>query len=697
MSQAHELLDSLSDHEIAAYSVDSSTEEHVVIGADRFIMMPEALKRIAVQFDHNIETLTFDCPRYWDGLDMSKMQIYINYLLPNRTKGAYLAENVTVDANDSSIMHFTWTISQNLTKTKGNISFLVCIKKTDADGNTVNHWNSELCQDAYISEGLESVAEVIKLEPDIITQLLTRMDVVEEARDMIVNAGEYAARAQESMEEAQRIEAKLDSRAVKNQKEFDHVKSELTIAVIDDSSTLDKVVPEGVYPYAKVSEIGGLTRKCTNMMPFPYVSGSSKTTNGITFTANPDGSITIEGTNTHTTYVEYPLITSNSKTWRYSSVTVSLYGNPSDDIYVTVGGGGFGFMEVKAGGSAVLTNNGTTNVFSYGLVRVAAGATVSATVYPMFNEGDVALPYEPYFTGLRNAKVTSVKSVGVNVESRIDIPEEVQALEGYGAGVSNARYGTIMNVLDLEKKKFHRWVKTHVYTGDENWTQGHSDGTSWRYYTNAFILAGSSDDRPGVCTHLPMLDNLPQHTDAVGVCIGFENPFVYFALNKEEFPDVASVKAWMAEEYAKGTPVTVTYADAVEEVVDIEHLLADDNRLEVEAGGIITVENEYGYDVPTVVNYGISRRVLRIGEVALLANNWVTEDDHLYSQLVTIDGVTENTQVDLTPSVQQLVIFYEKDLTFVTENDGGIVTVYAIGQKPTSDYTIQVTMTEVYV
>jgi hypothetical protein len=70
---------------------------------------------------------------------------------------------------------------------------------------------------------------------------------------------------------------------------------------------------------------------------------------------------------------------------------------------------------------------------------------------------------------------------------------------------------------------------------------------------------------------------------------------------------------------------------------------------------------------------------------------------NLYSQEVPIAGVTENSQVDLTPSVEQLLVFYEKDLTFVTENEGGRVTVYAIGQKPENDYTIQVTITEVNV
>lgn len=85
----------------------------------------------------------------------------------------------------------------------------------------------------------------------------------------------------------------------------------------------------------------------------------------------------------------------------------------------------------------------------------------------------------------------------------------------------------------------------------------------------------------------------------------------------------------------------------------------------------------------------------RTDEVVLLAANWVaTEYENKFAQVVAIDGVTENSQVDLTPSADQLVIFYEKDLALVAENEGGTVTVYAIGQKPTNDYTIQVTITE---
>jgi hypothetical protein len=86
----------------------------------------------------------------------------------------------------------------------------------------------------------------------------------------------------------------------------------------------------------------------------------------------------------------------------------------------------------------------------------------------------------------------------------------------------------------------------------------------------------------------------------------------------------------------------------------------------------------------------------RISEVTLRASGW-TGSASPYSQIVTVNGATENDQVDLTPSVEQLAIFHEKDLAFVTENEDGVVTVYAVGQKPTNDYTIQVTLTEVAV
>lgn len=180
MSRADELLDAVSDEGIALYTADPTTEAHIVVDSNRFITVPEELRRIAVQFDNNMETVTFDCPRYWDGIDMSKMKVYINYLTKSNVRGMYWAENVTVDPQDDTIMHFDWLISRNVTLVKGQISFLVCIRDVDEEGNESNHWNSELNQEMYVSEGLECEESILEQYPDIITQLLTRMDYVEE-------------------------------------------------------------------------------------------------------------------------------------------------------------------------------------------------------------------------------------------------------------------------------------------------------------------------------------------------------------------------------------------------------------------------------------------------------------------------------------------------------------------------------------
>ncbi len=87
----------------------------------------------------------------------------------------------------------------------------------------------------------------------------------------------------------------------------------------------------------------------------------------------------------------------------------------------------------------------------------------------------------------------------------------------------------------------------------------------------------------------------------------------------------------------------------------------------------------------------------KLSNVTILASEWVYVAESLFAQVVNIDGTTEYSKVDLLPSVEQLAIFHNKDVTFVTENEDGVVTVYAIGEKPLLDYTMQVQITEVTV
>ena len=196
MSNAENLLNTLSS---AGQLATSFGEGHIVIDNKRTVTVPDKLKRLAVQYDHDIETVTFDCPRYWDGIDMSEMSIYINYLRLDTYSGSYKVQNVTVDSSNSTQMHFDWTISRNVTSVIGKLVFLVCIRKTDENGNEVNHWNSELCKDCYISEGLEVDGEELKeLYPDIIEQwhnevlgVIDEMDTFKQELIAMRDSGEF--------------------------------------------------------------------------------------------------------------------------------------------------------------------------------------------------------------------------------------------------------------------------------------------------------------------------------------------------------------------------------------------------------------------------------------------------------------------------------------------------------------------------
>jgi hypothetical protein len=175
MSQASELLNSLTE----TTPDEIVTGSNIVIGRDRFLVVPESLKKLGVQFDHDVETVTFDCPRFWDEWDLSRMKIYVNYMRVDGGLGSCLCKNIVVDSEDSEIVHFDWTVSGNVTVVEGGLSVLVCAKAVDSDGLEKTHWNSELNTDMYISKGLRCQETILRRYPDIITQLLLRMEHAE--------------------------------------------------------------------------------------------------------------------------------------------------------------------------------------------------------------------------------------------------------------------------------------------------------------------------------------------------------------------------------------------------------------------------------------------------------------------------------------------------------------------------------------
>ena len=65
-----------------------------------------------------------------------------------------------------------------------------------------------------------------------------------------------------------------------------------------------------------------------------------------------------------------------------------------------------------------------------------------------------------------------------------------------------------------------------------------------------------------------------------------------------------------------------------------------------------------------------AKSVVKYITISLPASAWSKDTDNRYSQVVKIEGVTEYSKIDLQPDAEQLAIFHEKDIAFVTENEG---------------------------
>lgn len=174
MSQAEELLNGLNEDEIALYSTNPDTEEHIVIDGQRNIIVPDSLKRIAVQYDNHIETVTFDCPRYWDNNDLSTMNIYINYVRSDSVKGLCLVKNVVIDEEDSNMIHFDWIIGDEITIVSGSLEFAISAKKMGEDEEL--RWYSEINTQMTVSKGLDNAEIIVEEHPDILNEILAKVD-----------------------------------------------------------------------------------------------------------------------------------------------------------------------------------------------------------------------------------------------------------------------------------------------------------------------------------------------------------------------------------------------------------------------------------------------------------------------------------------------------------------------------------------
>ena len=138
-----------------------------------------------------------------------------------------------------------------------------------------------------------------------------------------------------------------------------------------------------------------------NIIPFPY-RNMSAVSNGITYTANDDGTVIANGTATANSFI----ILHNADTFgSYPQGTYTLSGSPniagcsirlqSDD-----GSGGMALQTSSQGAPMTFTTSGELKIASGNnnfFILVASGTVLDNAVFkPMLNVGTVASPYIPY-------------------------------------------------------------------------------------------------------------------------------------------------------------------------------------------------------------------------------------------------------------------------------------------------------------
>lgn len=307
-------------------------------------------------------------------------------------------------------------------------------------------------------------------------------------------------------------------------------------------------------------------------------------------------------------------------------------------------------------------------------VRVSGKSMVISNI--QIEIGDNATEYEPHEKQTLN----------------VSTPNGLHGISVYSGGNYTDANGQqwVCDEVDLTRGVKVQRLYQETYNGSEPWKQ---DTNGMIYIDRTTMGCVPKSATQGLmCSHFRRAAN-------PGVAMG--NTYG-ITLYSDDFNDLASWKAWLAQ-----NPITVLYERETlvetslseEEIAAYAALHTYRDNTTVSNDGSAYMELEYIMDARKYIDSVLSQvqgSAGRIANVSLPASGWKGSGS-LYSQVVPMTGLTEKSQVNLTPSVEQLSVFYEKDIAFTTENDGGKLTVYVIGQKPTNDYVIPANIVEVIV
>ena len=371
--------------------------ETIVINDDlRTMQIPSSITLLGVESDEDVNKIPFQMPKEYCGFDLSQFEARINYLNANGEGDMYIVDDLEIDGDDPSLMTFTWLVGRNACAYKGNVQFIVCLKKFDNDQNVVQEFNTTVYS-LPVLEGLETTELIVQQNPDIIEHIL---QLIEQAA--IVDFSNYYTKA-----ETNALKLANPYPLIINGTEYDgSAEVEMTIEG-GSSSTVETASGTIVHVTDAVANEALESMALYDSNDDPIVSANIAVANknlfrldliaeqtvskGITFEKNSQGAIHATGTSTGTYAATQCAIDKNAfvvgETYTISS------GKTSGILYVQL------ILNYMDGTTDYLVASNTPYTFTLakpvssvvGSVQItASGVTVDEWIYPMIELSDAA-------------------------------------------------------------------------------------------------------------------------------------------------------------------------------------------------------------------------------------------------------------------------------------------------------------------
>lgn len=155
--------------ELLAAAETTVASKILVIDNDlRTISIPAAVTLLGVEHDNGVHRMQFSMPRMYGEFDLSEFEVRINYLNAKGEGDIYLVNDAAVDGDH---IVFSWLADRFAFKSKGKVTFIVCLRKYDEKGTVVKEFNTTLAS-LPVLEGLEVEKAIEDANPGIFESIL---------------------------------------------------------------------------------------------------------------------------------------------------------------------------------------------------------------------------------------------------------------------------------------------------------------------------------------------------------------------------------------------------------------------------------------------------------------------------------------------------------------------------------------------